>query len=1120
MATAQYLQMHRSGRGTLAVVAHIRLPRADGTQIDNLYVSQTEVGTPANSATGDPARVWQSMVRDYRPVHAPGGFGSTDLPLCTGGMNLYADRTVVFPAGIGAKLTTTIRASLATHVWTSARVTIWRYFTELGDFQHAQIVLKDAAVNRWNIEDDGTLHIAIRQATDWNLPLMPRVISRSEFPRATDSVVGMALPVVYGNLAASKMRRPWPFDPVTGHPTNHRYYRILNSSGGIGDRFARAVTVDTGRGSNVGENPNSVVMVSGHTISSIGNDAAGTSVWMDLDGQLGLIDSPSTLFTGTSGSGVELPDGFNDVYVGLIPSEIATKDGYGDPLTTMALDMRNILDPSDTTYVYFDHANNYRELRVRYPSLPNSVALISYRVVVGYQSSSDLAGLSLLGIVNPTPPAIEPDDLVLNLPAATSPTIAISAVVSYLGLVSPAPESFITSLKFTAGAGTAKIYFMGLICKVTPQRSTVQSERVITSKIAPISDRFQSIGGSWNTNMRPFNRPVVLPSVTELKGEFYCNIKGWSDDGAGTHTGTASALIERAPDVVSHLLTNYGGVALANLERGASTLGSFVAARTHLSLPDNATSYAMTHAISIMESVDVLTACLWFTADSLSQLVLSPYDNRFRFHVWRTDPSVDYTWKFSRYDLNNRMGPEVEQTPLSDVVTGIRVAYAHDGRQQSQRSEVALTSTRSVAGYDYWGLRDQNMTVVLNTNDYLDFTSNLVDAGAFTVRQAVLTAGVYVPQSDKAPSTGLDHVEGFAQHLKRRMMFAEGLEVSPGVGRYQVTHGTQVTLEYNDYLTFDKAGATIYATIPAGTYATCEALATACQTAANTALGSSIFNCTYDRSTNKFGIWATSSSPVIKIKSGSDYTAAMMQRSCWATLGYAHGGGDVTIPVGAGNKLVAHDIRIEDHFAITNLGNGVGGKFQFSLLFQSGVYGANSPTAVKNCSDLLGFRSSEDKTYTYSSNGGRSYVGDCPKNDREHEMTAAVALYGARRELNVEARTIHETRTALALRNRIHDLFRAPRTAIRFSTRKAPDIERGNVIEFGADLDAIASYPGPGSNGSWVGKRFMVVEVSHDLGPSSLDTDITAIDVGAFANITVAIGIGVMMGGVLMRLAS
>ena len=1107
MATVEFLKQWRSGAGSLAILARIDLPRVDGTQTDKLYISQTDIGTYADSSTGDPARLWQSMVKDFHPVHAPGGFGSTDLALCTGSLVLFADRNVKFPAGVGGVLSETLRESLRSHVWLNAKITIWRYFHNLADFKHAQVVLKDAVIVDWNL-DGAELAINLRQSTVWNRPLTPRTVTRSEFPRAPDSAVGVSLPIVYGDLSARKMRRPWAIQP-----SNFNYFNILDGGSASHSAHGRAVLVDTGRGAGVAQNPNAKVVVAGHAVKSVYDTTKGTAVWMDLDGSMALLDLPSNLFNTTDSAGMTVPDAFASAYIGVAPREL-------DLIANYCEGARNLLDPNDTTFAFFDYAGLSRIARLNMPTLPPSIKIIDMRIVCGYVCEN-VGAFDLKVYLNLFPTG-ETWQIYGTLTNTTTPTIFMSSVIPWSGFVTNGFTDFgemRAAIAFDDATGSpsgkAKVFFIGMIVRGTPLLSVVQTEKIVGERAMPNADRMVAAArGRFKSLPRPFRETVTIPAVTELRGDFYSNILGIADDAGPTYTGTANALIERAPDIMTHMLVTYGGLTLADIERGATTPGSFVLARTHL-----AQSWGSPiHAFDVVESIDLLSSLLWLTADSLSQISISPYDGRFRLNVWRDDPAVDYTWKFSRYDINEPGGPGVEPTPLPDVVTGIRVSYDYDAKQKAPRGEVGLSSTRSTAGHDYRGLRDQNMIVVAGKNDRLDYRDNYVVGGAWITRVATLTPGVYVPQSTLPRGAG-DVANGLAQQVKAQFAAAEGIALS----RYQVTWGSQVTLTYNDRLAFGKStlGVLTNAFVPAGKYATCDLLAAACQTAANTALAADVFRCSYDRVAQKYAIWANLSTPVIKIKAGFDYTDDTMQLSTWASLGFYNAGSDVVIPFGFGNRVFG-DTRIEDHFSIMNLGSSGAApapKSEFELLFQSGASGSDSAVSVRSCAELLGFAPAEDKTLAFCEASRGGYIGDCPKGNRETSLVTSAALYGPRRDVSIDSRTIHDTKTALALRNRIADLFSAPRTVISFSTRMAPDIERGNVLEFGADLDAIAKYPGPGSDGSWVGKKFMAVEVVHHLGPSSLDTEIVAVDIAKLATIGVAIGIGLMMGGVLLMLA-
>lgn len=1091
MATPEFLSRWRSKSGTVAHLARITLPRADGTQTDRLYLSMSDQSTYADSSTGDPARLWMGAVKSFGSIHMPGSFGSTDLHLATSSLVLRADHQVVFPAGVGAKITETIRQSMATHVWLNATVSVWRYIHDLADFKHAQCVLDELGVLEPSIEDD-ELTLSLRQMLPWNKPLTSRTVNRQEFPRAPDSAVGLSLPIIMGDLSAEPMRRPW-----AKRPAEYSSFPIIASQQ---ERFAGAILADPGRGGQATQNLSAKVYAAGHAVKSVQDAAGGVALWMDTSaGPAMLMDPVQAIYANTAsvtpfntatGAGVLIPDDPARKYalLRMVPADAVT-------VTNSADNIRNILDPSDSTFVFFDFSAGKSELRFTVVP-PENIAdgTVIIDSVFGYQTEAGSSITLELDANN-----VGSWTLFDTAPPSTTPSIR-RALFFASGSVWPDTSTWVVRLRNYAGK--ARIWFFGFVIYFRPRQEVVQSDRIITTQELASIDRSGSYVG------RPYDVPVRTPAVTEVVGKFFSCPVGAQDSG-GTYTGSGTSLIERAPDLMMYLLVTYGAVALADIERGATSFGSFVYARTLL----QSAGVDPVHAFSVTESTDLLTALLWLSADSMTKMMISPYDGKFRLIPWRTDPAVDYPILLSIEDVNEPMGPDVKLTPTTNVVTDVRVSYGYDARERSYRTETSLAPDRSTAGFEYRSLRDQNMIVVAGANDRLDFRSNSAAGGGMTVRVASLTPGVYVPQSSLAPGAG-DTAAGFAQQLKLAMKTAEAAAAE---GRYQVTWGTAITTGYNYQVTVIRNSIVYNAFLPAndGTQ-TCEQLAAAVQTTVNAATSgvqTNKFFCYYDRATNKYAVYVTEA-VAWKIKGtgdGSDYTASWMKFSGWASLGFYQPGTEGVIALGLPGTF-ADDVRIEDHFAITNIGGSgttPGPKFEFDLLFQSGTNGADSATAVRYCADLLGFAPGEDKLTAFT--GGHSYVADCPKGNRETAMNTVAALYGRRREVAHEARTIQRGPAARSLRNKIADLFRAPRPVISFTTRALPDIEQGQVFGFREEMPK--PYPGPGSNGLWIGKRFVVVEYTHDAGPSSLDTYVVAVDAGALAGVVVAIGIGIVVAG-------
>ena len=100
---------------------------------------------------------------------------------------------------------------------------------------------------------------------------------------------------------------------------------------------------------------------------------------------------------------------------------------------------------------------------------------------------------------------------------------------------------------------------------------------------------------------------------------------------------------------------------------------------------------------------------------------------------------------------------------------------------------------------------------------------------------------------------------------------------------------------------------------------------------------------------------------------------------------------------------------------------------------------------------------------------------------REAQAAASTAAWGVSNELTVAAEYLRDETEAVWLRNRLFDLQKSPPVYVRFSTLKCPDLQRGRVFSLSSDIDSHVRYPGPGSNGSWAGRKFRVLEVQQRL---------------------------------------
>ncbi len=1196
MATQAFLDKFREGSGALRHLLLLTAARDDGTQSDTLYLADAEVGTLANVVPGQAVgRMWTSAVLDFRPISCPGTFCGTSVPLCMASVTVNADKAVILPAGVGPLLDTTLRKMLQSHVITNATATIYRLFegqTGTGDAQ-AFGPFRVLAVEL----EGSSLTLQLRQRTDWNRPVTLRHVNVQDYPRAPDGTVGMGLGVLLGNLAGAGLRRPWP----TRYGSGYHALEHLRSA----RRVASAMLVDTGRGAGAAVNAAARVLVAGHQCKSLIDGALGTMMYIGAGNKLALLEAGGANIINTdTEAGLKLPDNFDFAWVGLAPAEVLVA-------TNGAIHARHAMNPSDHTFAILDQANTLgyglaRDLVMKLPSLDRLGDPVNMQMVVGYRSSTPLTALKC-EVWNDALTALF---IGFTLSAKTVPGEAGSTLDPYPGGSGAWPANLwdwgndrVLRLRFdqaASPAGWARIYFIGLIVQYKPREETLLTERhlgayrLIPRGNAPSFSVLGVFGSIRGPQYAPYRVPVIEPAVTEMRGKFWLNSQGKADDASGTFTGTAFALIERLPDLLRYLLTTYGGQVAANFETAVGAFGSFTDARaTLIDERGNALQYAMpiTTASDMMSILATLGLC------GMTMPMLSPYDDKWRLVVWRDSPPVTYPWKFSRWDIVDELGPVVEQTPSSSIVTGIRVAYAHNGFRQAYESEVALSDTRSVAGYEYFGLRDQYMTVVSGVNDRLDFKT--APSG---VVAATLTAGDYT-------------VQGFCEHLKARMDTAAGI----GATDFLVGVGGLIKVNYNDALYFGDAGvggsvglrpgqyATMkkltdgamavlnYGANVAGTHASGVRLVTitsgmkthglqAGMSIAGTGIpaGTTIvsidsdttltisadttasFTGTYTITANRTGT-RTSGSAVVTMADTGGLTRRMVANglgfpsgnrilsvdsatqvtmnnnasssgtdpitfssssewvldyapgagsnearvtitkladtrsivagtggvdveratSGWASLGFSQLLGNLSVPLSP-TVLTAHDDRFMDTIWIQSLQDIA------DYLFQSGTNGQDSAVASRHCGELLGAWGSNDILGSDSTHGSVCFF--CPKGVREQALKKTAERYGIRRDVEIEGKAIYDTRAALSLRNRMADLLGKPRTIIRFNTTKAPDIERGHVFEFWPDMDDF-SYPGLGSDGKWTGKRFVVVEVAHALGPTSRATTIVAVEV-------------------------
>jgi hypothetical protein len=1115
MATAAFLKAwRRSGREPFGLVkVELTDPSAR-----TLYLSTAEVATP-----GSPPQVWEGVLTKWGPIVAPGSFGSRTIDLCSGTFQLPAAGRLAYQTG-AARLSDAFRQ----YDWQGAKVTFYFWEGTLTDVADLQQQLA-GRVQTCPIKDGIiTVHV-LQQLDDREIP--DEVIGTDKWPRAPEKSKGRVPPIDYGRLKALPLRTP-PWTAEYGNiATGHNGLQLIAG----GRRAVPGVVVDIGRGGDAG-GPTKIVFA-GHPVKRIGDDTNGTTLWMEQDGKLcrlqpgaqvnncrcasgvSAITRPSgsfltdgvhpgalvanviaasfpantritTVAAGSLGTSApasatvsvdtvgEFLDLFNDATdgAGLLIGD--QPSGGTDPFVTMfvpilpsnvelvasnnAENPRAVLDAfNDTNYAVLDYSNNQRELRVRFPSIPEAGDLVSADIEVGVELiSGSLTNVKLAVEVNRgggnyaeiTLPTPSPNPGFVGMAFGTGTPPAWGS-----GGLPANPWQFgdaIARIYFSAAAaGTVlRVYGLGLTLRVRPTREIV-AERV-TRVPAVVQKRENApwfITG-WNkpyvyttTELVPGTVPVFGPLV----GAFAANLEGWADDGSGTYTGVANAVIERAPDIVRHLLVTYGGFSGADIETGASTFGSLVKLRDSLK---TWRQLDMAHAFAVLERTPIQQLIESLASDSLCWFRFNRFDGKLHGTAWRIGLAPDYNHKI-RKEWISRGRITIERAPSTEIIVSTRVPYSMDYVGKNMLHEITLGPGRSSSGHRWRGIRDQLMTVIdsgIQQNNKLDFKLSGTD---YT---ATLDAGDY-----------LDPM------LLAKDQVAAKMNTAASVSTCIAGYGPRVIAGFNDTIRFGTQASEALGhtgTIAASDYATMEDLAAATAAAMNVAHPGLGYAVSYSRATRRM-TYSRSGGGTIYLWWA---TAATANKRAMAVLGWENA--DIN-----GASLVSDHEREEQRFHVGNLAAAV------DLKWETGSNGLNA--GLKNCAALIGFDSVRDLA------GSANYLGHSPKGNREILARDARAKHGGRREWSTPGITIQDTDTAREISLRAFDLFSVSRPKITFASGYVPDLERGRVFEFEANVDELGTYDVPGSDGSWAGKSFLVIEAGQDGPPDSLDTQVVAMQV-------------------------
>lgn len=923
--------------------------------------------------------------------------------------------------------------TLSSRLWQGATVTLY-HWNDYRDSTGAQVlawadalcVFESGRVDSYELTDAG-LKLNLLQDQSWNNPVPPTIVDKIAYPNAPDVSQGRPVPIVYGDHRALPMRAPW-----TATYTNKQDQE--NAGAGLG--VVPGLLVDPGLGAD-----HVKVVFASHACADILARASGYTQFIVGNDVLAPLDTTGITETlGASESYITIDDDTLIAYYGVRPLEPRATYNLAD-------NARRAADPFDeTSFASLDQGASKGTLELSLPS----VASLGYieAVTVNLAFAGDAGNTHAIQVRPKVPGGAAGTAIASTLgQSQTATPVLISGTwdAAYAGgqtwqfggTATGTPWDIV--VEFAGGTtNVASVLWVALLVKYRPQRSLVTPAFIEGGFFAgaPVPPQTQGFFGRYG------DFPIGAGSTfraarLQAQGQFFANIKGYADDGSGTYTGSASALIERPCDIAHHFLVTYGELSGSDIETGASDFGSFVSARAALR-DGGPTDYKLAAWIGQKTSVQQVLREL--AAQSLSCILLDRFSGQWHFYPWRRGPAVDYDLALTRAECPDLF----ECGVVSDVglVQGVRVRWGYDYFKNRTMFETFVNSDGSSQGYALPTQRDQKLVIEAGVNDDLDWEWS---SGPTTYAD-VLTAGNYTP------------IE-LAEEVRAQMRTHQS-QVHVGFG-FHILSGFNDDLDYT-------IGATPYvATLTGGAYTAAELAAEVSVQMSSGGHGIT-FTCTYDHATNKFSLSCSSGTATIDVVGSTNYATCAMFVLGWNT-------DFVSVSTA---PTAAPQARYKDRFWFW--WNGTGGAANYDLLFGTGA------SASTNCAHVLGFDRAD-------ADAGAAQYGDYTRGNREADCASSETLFGPRSDNELLAGWVRDEASAQRLRDGVFDFGSTPLAWVRFRSHACPDIQQMRVVSFSSDMDERRPYPKYGSDGSWANKAFRVLEVLQDNGPS-YHTEVYAVE--------------------------
>ena len=960
-----------------------------------------------DSLTTTGPEYWEPLLGDHGPIVAEGSYLTADVSPATFSFSIRDRKAAAQAAGL------TALDLLASYRWHGAKVTA--YLWEGGVAGVAPQQVFGGVVVSYAL---GTYEVTFQcmQATDWNKRMPLVEVTRARWPRAPEETVGMGVPERWGKWRDVEAR-------ATGAARWDASFQHGMMSAAGARRGARGIVVNAGRGDGAEKG---LVLFASHALKTFNDEANGCTPLLEVGGHLCDLDPiGGDVVNAADGTGFKITDivaGTDPfvVWYPLPPIDVVKQASNNADAVRSALDPLN-----ETSFVLMDYDAGFRTAEYRFPQVGAPGTVRAYYLVAGWSGGSANAQALLTNTSSGLSDTI-------NLTATSFP-VAASVLSTHVPGTDWNIANYKVVLQFN-GVSTGqvcKVHYVGIAVQFRPEWPVVVPA-ITRVYYAPRKHKnwHPTDGGSPNLARR---EGIEVPAKEHVDSTFYGTLDGFADDGGGSITGVASALIERPPDVLNHLLQRLG-IGTGSIETGVGIPGSLVDARAaFLTWLGNPMESSLGVGPDFEQASDVIQR---LCSDVLGWAYISRFDSKWHMVPWKPGRAVDYDRTIMKDDLSTL--PTCSFS-ADDVVNDIELGFMLDEYTNRCIMTTALGDGRSIAGYRYRNLRDEQITVVTSAQDRLNWLR-----GA-TTNVITCTAGDYTPG-------------GLADHVTSKMNTADAARF------HQCCYGPRIVANVSDRLDINDGAAKLISFTP-GDYGTFDALCAHIQTQLNAS--SSNWSCTYSKATKLVTIARSAGTAQLKFNSGG-----ATSRCVAPALGFDWSA-DLT-----GSASYTGVVQVAEEFFVLAKREGSGiDNPPFQVLLETGADGANAGTP-RNIAALLGFDSSRDLL------GATIYSAHSPKNNREQTIATSILRYGPKRQFHRDLTTVSDTDTAREVRNRILALLAEPLLRVSFETERMPDIERGQVFQTDGSLDTEVPFPRPGSDGSWASKKFMVYRVTQNTGPT------------------------------------